>query len=164
MSELNYLREVTGNLDGPVCKCGAIMVHVNSLERGEYYLCRSCGTTTGCSELRGEAIVSIEVKRKRRSRRTWCYVQRPKQYEMAPCDCGNADTDWSEWRDHLWCAKCKKDFIPKHTGIFDGPVPVHTSELLGIYFDRIDLKTDKLLPDFQGKSHFKLPNRRAKTR
>lgn len=101
------------------------------------------------------------TRAKRRVRRTWCYVQRPKEYEMAGCECGNEDPDWSEWREHLWCAKCKKDFIPKHNGIFDGPVAVNASELMGIYFDRIDLKTNKLLPDFEGKSHFTVPENAA---
>ena len=49
-------------------------------------------------------------------KRTWVYVQRPIEYGMSPCDCGNADPDWSEFRGHLWCAACQKDFIPKSGG------------------------------------------------
>lgn len=89
-------------------------------------------------------------------RREWVYVQRPKVYEIAPCECGNDDPDWSEYEGHLWCAKCEKDFIPKHGGLFDGPVPIQAMELLGTYFDRIDLATHALLPDPLGKTHFKL--------
>ncbi|OIR05957.1 hypothetical protein GALL_117540 [mine drainage metagenome] len=30
-------------------------------------------------------------------KRKWCYVLPPATYEMAPCTCGNADTQWSEF-------------------------------------------------------------------
>lgn len=72
-----------------------------------------------------------------KARRTWVYCQAPKVYEMAPCDCGNEDTQWSEFEGHLWCEVCQKDFIPKGNGIFDGPIPMHLSHLMGIRFDRI---------------------------
>jgi hypothetical protein len=90
------------------------------------------------------------------NKRSWCYVQRPRIYEIAPCACGNADPDWSEFEGHLWCPACKIDFIPKHGGIFDGPVGVMAMDMLGIYFDRIDLIKEELtlLPDWEGKSHF----------
>lgn len=74
-------------------------------------------------------------------KRTHVYVQRPKDYEIAPCDCGNVDPDWSEYKHHLWCAKCRKDFIPAHNGIFDGPIPVNVCRLMRISFDRINLET-----------------------
>lgn len=57
-------------------------------------------------------------------KRTWYYLQPPKKFDVAPCECGNIDTDWSEYKDHLWCEVCKKDFIPEHRGIFDGPIIV----------------------------------------
>ena len=78
-------------------------------------------------------------------KRTWCYIQRPSQYDIAPCQCGNRDTQWSEWKGHLWCDKCQKDFIPAHNGIFDGPIPARTAGLLGISFDRVDLATNTIL-------------------
>ena len=74
-------------------------------------------------------------------KRTWVYVQRPREYEMAPCSCGNADPDWSEFVKHLWCKFCKKDFVPEHPGVFDGPVPMHVAHLLGMQFDRLNLET-----------------------
>ena len=47
------LHEVTGDLDGPACTvCGAIMVLKHELKRGigvKFFICLSCGTTTGCS-------------------------------------------------------------------------------------------------------------------
>ena len=65
-------------------------------------------------------------------------------YEIAPCDCGNEDTQWSEFESHLWCGKCQKDFIPAHNGIFDGPIPAHLATMMGTRFDRVILATEKL--------------------
>ena len=78
------------------------------------------------------------------TKRTWVYVQRPREYGMGPCSCGNADPDWSEFKGRLWCARCEVDFVPAHTGIFDGPVPVNAARLLGISFDRFNLETQEL--------------------
>ena len=77
-------------------------------------------------------------------KRTWCYVMPPKAYEIAPCNCGNTETQWSEFAKHLWCPVCGKDFIPAHNGIFDGPIPAGTAQMLGVSFDRINLETRKL--------------------
>lgn len=73
------------------------------------------------------------------------YVQQPKQYEIAPCSCGNEDTQWSEWKHHLWCDKCQKDFVPEHNGIFDGPIPIGAAMLMGISFDQIDIATGNII-------------------
>lgn len=49
----NYLREVTGEPEGPLCeRCGAIMVKRIDIEGGfreVYWLCESCGAHTGCT-------------------------------------------------------------------------------------------------------------------
>jgi hypothetical protein len=74
-------------------------------------------------------------------KRTWVYVMRPHEYEISGCECGNADPDWSEFRAHLWCSKCEKDFLPASNGIFDGPIPVNTVQLMGINLDRFDFET-----------------------
>lgn len=79
-------------------------------------------------------------------KRTWCYVQAPSVYEMAPCACGNKDTQWSEYAKHLWCDRCQIDFIPEHAGIFDGPILLHTAQMFGICFDRINLLTGEVEP------------------
>jgi hypothetical protein len=76
--------------------------------------------------------------------RDWVYVQRPREFDMAPCVCGNADPDWSEFAKHLWCQKCQKDFIPEHYGVLDGPVLLKACELLGIRFDRMILATGEI--------------------
>ena len=78
------------------------------------------------------------------SRRKWVYAQRPKEYEISACPCGNSDPDWSEYAGMLWCAKCEKDFVPEHNGIFDGPIPVGCARLLGIDLRRINLETGEV--------------------
>jgi len=82
-----------------------------------------------------------------KEKRTWVYVQRPREYEIAGCSCGNEDPDWSEFKGHLWCAACQKDFIPAHNGSFDGPIPVHSCALMGIDLRRFNLETPRLEPD-----------------
>jgi hypothetical protein len=79
-------------------------------------------------------------------KRTEVYVLRPCEYEMAPCDCGNSDPDWSEFQRHLWCSVCEKDFIPKHGGIFDGPIPINSAHLLGLCFATINIETQIVTP------------------
>lgn len=73
--------------------------------------------------------------------REWSYCQRPQDFDMDSCDCGNHVTQWSEYKNHLWCVKCEKDFIPKFNGIFEGPIPMELAYLMGVSFDRINLKT-----------------------
>lgn len=77
-------------------------------------------------------------------KRTWHYLQQPSSFEIAPCACGNADTQWSEFKGRLWCDRCAVDFIPAHNGVFDGPIPVHVCGLLGISFDRFNMETQQV--------------------
>ena len=79
-------------------------------------------------------------------KRTWVYVQRPKEYGISGCVCGNADPDWSEFRGHVWCGVCQKDFIPESGGIFDGPVPVNACALMGIDLRRFSIATGQIEP------------------
>lgn len=74
-------------------------------------------------------------------KRKWCYVMPPRSFGMAPCACGNHETQWSEFEKHLWCEKCQKDFVPEHPGVLGGPVPVHTATMLGMNFDTVHLET-----------------------
>lgn len=80
-----------------------------------------------------------------RPKRIWVYCQRPGVYGVAGCECGNEDPEWSEYQGMLWCEPCKKDFIPEHNGIFDGPIPISICNMLGIYFDRYDLETNTII-------------------
>lgn len=77
-------------------------------------------------------------------KRTWVYVQQPHEYEIAPCPCGNDRCQWSEFKGHLWCEKCQKDFIPEHNGVFEGPIPINAAALLGFNFDRLNLETEMI--------------------
>lgn len=76
--------------------------------------------------------------------RKWVYVQRPNVYEIAGCECGNGDPEWSEYEGRLWCEKCQKDFIPEDWGIFDGPIPVNGVALMGISLDRYNIETNEI--------------------
>jgi len=77
-------------------------------------------------------------------KRTWVYVQRPRDYEIAFHGCGHSDPDWSEYKHHLWCPVCKVDFIPTHSGVFDGPISIECCRLMGIVFDRFNLETQQI--------------------
>lgn len=77
-------------------------------------------------------------------KRTWCYLQPPAAYGLPPCECGNTNTRWSEYERHLWCEKCGKDFVPAHSGIFDGPIPAQLAGLMGMRFDRVILATGQM--------------------
>lgn len=70
-------------------------------------------------------------------RRTHVYLCSPAAYEISGCECGNADPEWSEFQGHLWCAACQIDFVPQHSGVFDGPIPVQGMTLLGLPVDRM---------------------------
>jgi len=84
------------------------------------------------------------VSLKRRPGRTWCYAQKPAAFDYPPCRCGNSDLEWSEKQKHVWCAVCRKDFIPAYQGILDGPIPMGLVGMMGIRFDRVNLKTMRL--------------------
>jgi hypothetical protein len=81
-----------------------------------------------------------------KEKRWWCYTQYPRVYSIAPHKCGNNGV-WSEFKHHLWCARCKVDFVPKHWGIFDGPIPIGLCGLLGIRFDRYIIETGEVFRD-----------------
>lgn len=63
-------------------------------------------------------------------KRKWIWARQPMEYEISGCDCGSTNVTWSEYERHLWCFDCQKDFIPQHAGVFDGPILVHTTDLL----------------------------------
>jgi hypothetical protein len=74
-------------------------------------------------------------------KRTWHYLRPPAHFEIAPCSCGNHETQWSEYAGHLWCAMCEKDFVPAHEGVFAGPIPIGAATVLGLSFDRFNMAT-----------------------
>jgi len=73
------------------------------------------------------------------------YIQDPIAYSMAGCSCGNQNVKWSEYADHLYCEKCQLNFIPKHNGIFEGPIKVNAAIMSGISFDRVNLLTEEII-------------------
>ena len=77
-------------------------------------------------------------------KRTWAYLHPPKEFEVAPCECGNTNTQWSEFEGHCWCDQCQQDFVPVHKGVFDGPVQIKTAAMMGIRFDRVILATQEI--------------------
>ena len=71
--------------------------------------------------------------------RKWVYVQEPSVYGIT-CDlCDGENINWSEWEHKIWCYDCEID-TDGHAGIFDGPIPVMASELLGLSFARYYFK------------------------
>lgn len=86
----------------------------------------------------------MEPRYKSHKRRTWVYCMPPKDFEVAECSCGNQDTQWSKFEDHLWCDRCQKDFIPDHYGILDGPIPMQLAGMMGIRFDRVIIGTGEV--------------------
>ena len=52
--------------------------------------------------------------------------------------------DTEELENQIWCEKCQKDFTPEHGGVFDGPIFVEICNMMGISFDRFNLKTNKI--------------------
>lgn len=82
-------------------------------------------------------------------KRTSVYIMPPSHFEIPGCDCGNCEPEWSEFKEHLWCAKCQKDFVPDHWGVLDGPVAVQASLLMGLNFDRVNLQTNEIERQFE---------------
>ena len=70
----------------------------------------------------------------------------PGAYDVK-CDLCEGPVEWSEFEHMVWCPKCEKD-TPGTDGIFDGPIPYEVTKMLGISFDRIDLKTGVI---YEGK-------------
>lgn len=77
-------------------------------------------------------------------KRKTVFLQQPFHYGISGCQCGNEHTQWSEYEGHVWCEPCQIDFKPDFGGVFDGPIPVGTSGLLGVYFHRLNLENNEV--------------------
>ncbi len=75
-------------------------------------------------------------------KRTWIYIHKPTVYEISCDSCGGNNIEWSEFEGMIWCYDCKID-TPGNDGLFSGPIGLEVCRLLGISFDRIDIKTGK---------------------
>ena len=72
-------------------------------------------------------------------KRKWCYIQNPVNYEIACDNCNGGNVEWSEWKSLIWCYDCKID--TKGTGgIFNGPIAVNLCKMMGISFERVNIK------------------------
>ena len=77
-------------------------------------------------------------------KRKWIYIQEPQEYGIT-CDlCGGDNIAWSEFEHMIWCHDCQKD-TPGTSGVFNDILPIHLARLLGMCFDRIELKTGERL-------------------
>lgn len=72
-------------------------------------------------------------------KRKWHYVMKPHQYEMHCDKCEGTNIDWSEFEGKIWCFDCKID-TDGFPGIFGGPIPWGAAHLLGLRFERWDMK------------------------
>lgn len=94
--------------------------------------------------MRKKRVMRLNVKKEKLKKRKWIYIQSPTAYECH-CDlCGGNNITWSEYQHMFWCYDCQKD-TSGFLGIFDGPIPLEVSKLLGICFDRIHLKTGRIM-------------------
>lgn len=84
--------------------------------------------------------MTIELKK-----RTWAYIQQPNDFGYPSCSCGNHLTRWSEYKEHLWCSECEKDFIPEYQGILDGPIPLGCATMMGVNFDKYEIPSMKVM-------------------
>jgi len=77
-------------------------------------------------------------------KRTWHYIQDPWEYEVKCDKCGGNNVQWSEFEKFIWCKDCKID--TKGTeGVFGGPIPIEAAGLLGMCFDRWDMRKKKII-------------------
>jgi len=75
--------------------------------------------------------------------RKWIYVQKPQEYG-AKCDkCGGPNIEWSEWERMIWRYDCQVDTEGRES-IFDGPIPVMATELLGMSLARLYFKDNTI--------------------
>jgi len=76
-------------------------------------------------------------------KRTWHYIMKPVAYEISCDKCNGTNIEWSEYEHKIWCYDCQID-TDGNGGIFDGPIPLGASELLGISFDRWNVKKQRV--------------------
>ena len=84
------------------------------------------------------------------AKRETCLCQKPIVYEVKCDKCDGRNTTWSEYEHMIWCFDCEID-TPGTGGIFDGPIPIHTCEMIGISFDKIRLADGKILKMKEGR-------------
>lgn len=84
-------------------------------------------------------------------KRTWHYILPPTAFDMRCDKCWKGDLGdgtgtnitWSEYAHKIWCYDCEVD-TEGFKGIFDGPIPMGVSRMLGITFDRFNMETNQI--------------------
>lgn len=77
------------------------------------------------------------------AKRTWVYICQPFVYGITCDKCNGSDITWSEFEHMIWCYACKVD-TEGTEGVFDGPIPINMSHLLGMCFSRYNMETKQL--------------------
>lgn len=75
--------------------------------------------------------------------RTWHYIQKPAEYEISCDKCGGSNLDWSEWEHKVFCYDCNVD-TKGDGGIFSSPIGIQAAQLLGISFNRWNMKKQRV--------------------
>ena len=78
----------------------------------------------------------------------------PMAYDMRCDKCWDGDLsskagrniDWSEYEHCIWCYDCKID-TSGFGGLFDGPIAMGLTKMLGIVFWRIYLESKRIMKD-----------------
>ena len=84
-------------------------------------------------------------------KRTWHYVMKPDRYDITCDKCNGTNIEWSEYERMIWCYDCKID-TPGTGGIFDGPIPWGATQMLGLSFNRWNMKKEiSLHIELEGK-------------
>lgn len=84
-----------------------------------------------------------------RVRRKFTYWQKPYEvYEIAECRfCKGERVTYSEYVNLMWCYDCEREYYPDHWGVFDGPIPMEVSHMLGVWFHRRDVTGELIKED-----------------
>jgi len=86
-------------------------------------------------------------------KRKWMYIQNPIIYGIRCNKCNGTNITWSEYEHHIWCYDCQED-LPGTAGIFDGPIAIKLSKLLGISFKRYYFKSGKIMKPVVSKNNY----------
>jgi len=77
-------------------------------------------------------------------KRTWHYIQNPKEYEITCDRCEGSNIEWSEYEKMIWCYDCKID-TGGIKGVFDGPVGIGAAGVSGMSFDKYDMVNKRVV-------------------
>jgi len=76
-------------------------------------------------------------------KREWHYLLPPAAFELRCNICNGSRVWWSEYESMVFCFDCQLD-VNCTESLFDGPIPLQTCYILGLNFDRYNLKTHQI--------------------